>query len=232
MSIAYSALASAAATNAARNLVSLSAASPVSATLVSALTDACNAVEDSEEEAALVVYLRGNSAGSADISWAGDNASVQLATSWERTLRRLEQLPCPIMAAADGICGAAALEILLCCDYRVATPNTCIRRDAASLAWPGMLVYRMAKELGAARARSLLLRSEDISASDARAVGLLDAITADLGQQLTVHVSQMRNPSVIPTFRRLLSESFSMTYEDALGIHLAACERFIRVRSP
>jgi isomerase DpgB len=231
MSIAYSALAPAANPNVANNLVTLNAASPLSAAMISDVSEACNAIEDREEQAALVVYLKGSSTLSADMRWVGDNASVQLATSWERALRRLEQLPCPIVAAADGICGAAALEILLCCDVRIATPNMCIRRDPASLAWPGMLLYRLAKELGTARTRSLLLRCEDIPASDAAAVGLLDAITTDLGQQLTLELTQMPNASVVPIFRRLLSESFAMTYEDALGIHLAACEKFIRLRS-
>jgi isomerase DpgB len=209
--------------------LTLDVTATLSAAMVSAVMDACDQVEDSGQKSRLVVYLQGSSTQYAAVDWPGEHISLPLATSWERALRRLEQLSCPIIGAANGLCNSAALEVLLCCDFRVATANLCIRKELRSRAWPGMLVYRLAKELGIAKARAVL-RSEEISAREAVALSLIDTVASDLGEQVAIQATRMRNAPMVSMVRRLLAESFAMTYEDALGIHLAACDKFIRSR--
>lgn len=201
---------------------------PLSAAMVATISAACDRVEDDREGARFVLYLQGGSTRHADVSWPGEQASLQLVNSWERVLRRLEQFSHPTFGAADGWCNSAALEVLLCCDFRIATAGMCVRREPRNLAWPGMFVYRLAKELGIAKARSLL-RAKEIPAHDAASLGLVEIVTSNLDECVEQLVRGCNAPAV-STMRTLLSESFATTYENAIGIHLAACDKFIRSR--
>lgn len=213
--------------------LTIDAAAALSPFLVATLRTACDRAEDAPAGTPFVVHLRGTSEQIRDIPWPGDNVSIQLATSWERSLRRLERISSPLICLVEHLCGGLALEILLCCDFRVATPNMRVHRGPVARQWPGMLVYRLAKELGAARARSILLCTEELSASDAVAIGLVDLVSphlhTELAHELPARMRGLLDPSV-PLFRQLLSESFATPYEDALGLHLASCEKIIRSR--
>jgi isomerase DpgB len=146
-------------------------------------------------------------------------------------LRRLERLPAVTVAVLDGACRGPALDVLLTTDYRLATPDA--RLGVGSLdgsTWPGMALYRLAHQLGPARARQLALFGVELPASRALDWGLLDEVVPDpeeRSQELLAGFGTVSGKE-LAVRRQLLGEATTTSFEDALGGHLAACDRALR----
>ncbi|AGP51685.1 hypothetical protein [Streptomyces rapamycinicus] len=101
--------------------------------------------------------------------------------------------------------------------------------------WSGMSVYRLAQHLGLARARRIVLWGTDIPLAEATDMGLVDQVGDDLVEGVhTAAVSRGRLSDLETRIRRLLlQEAAYAEYDDALGAHLAACDRELRrLRTP
>jgi isomerase DpgB len=163
--------------------------------------------------------------------WPGD-LRVALVSKWERGLRRLERLPAVTIAVADGDCGGPALDALLVADYRIMHAGARLMMPAmAGATWPGMALYRLARQAaGAALARRAVLFGTPIGAAEAQAMGIIDDVADDVGLTLD---KAMEAASAVPGAelairRQLIQEAMTTTFEDALGTHLAACDRALR----
>lgn len=158
--------------------------------------------------------------------------TVRLVSRWERVLRRLERLPVTTIAVATGDCGGLALDTLLATDYRIAADSVrLVVPVTAGATWPGMALYRLAKQAGAnSSIRVAALFGVPITASDAFDLGLLDEVTGDVASALTA-VTALAGSFVGPEVairRRLMFDATALSFEDALGRHLAACDRELR----
>ena len=133
------------------------------------------------------------------------------------------------VAAVDGRCTGPALDVLLTVDYRVAAPTTRLGIPCVgSGTWPGMALYRLANQVGAGRARRMALFGAQVAAAQAVDWGLLDEVVDDpLGRAAEV-VARRADGKELSIRRRLLLEASSTSFEDALGAHLAACDRALR----
>jgi enoyl-CoA hydratase/carnithine racemase len=96
---------------------------------------------------------------------------------------RVVALPQPTIAAIAGWCLGGGLELALACDFRVA-------EEAAQFGLPEVRIgilpssggtHRLARLVGAARAKELVLLRERIGAADAAAFGLVTEVVADGG---------------------------------------------------
>jgi isomerase DpgB len=128
-------------------------------------------------------------------------------------------------------CFGAMLDILLTTDYRIAFSHS--QMGLAKMGdsiWPGMVVHRLTTQLGVANARSLVLFGSHVNAERARELGLINAITSDSlsSSQSFVQSLNFAHIQDIAMRRSLLFEAPASTYEDALGTHLAACDRALR----
>ncbi|HEY5987137.1 MAG TPA: enoyl-CoA-hydratase DpgB, partial [Streptosporangiaceae bacterium] len=124
---------------------------PLSAELVAAVGAACDSAED--HHSGLIARVSGAPEGSR----AGD-LTVALVSRWERGLRRLERLPVATIGIAGGDCGGLALDALLATDYRIAVPSVRLLVPVhARATWPGMALYRLAHQAGAAAIRRTVL---------------------------------------------------------------------------
>ena len=94
-----------------------------------------------------------------------------------------------------------------------------------------MALYRLANQVGAGRARQLALFGTELPADRAAEWGLLDEVVPD---------PAARSAEVLDAFagtrgkelairRRLLLDAGYTSFEDALGAHLAACDRALRL---
>jgi isomerase DpgB len=91
-----------------------------------------------------------------------------------------------------------------------------------------MSLYRLCQQVGAARARQVLLWSSTITAATAIEIGLIDQID-DAVDRATHRILSLRRPGAeMAVRRRLVLEATSTPYEDALGTQLAACDRELR----
>lgn len=90
----------------------------------------------------------------------------------------IEDLEKPVLAAINGICVGGGLELALSCDLRVAA-------EGAQLGFPevnaGIIpgsggCSRLARLVGVGVAKELILTGEMISAAEAKAIGLINAV--------------------------------------------------------
>ncbi|MEZ5520835.1 MAG: 3-hydroxyacyl-CoA dehydrogenase NAD-binding domain-containing protein [Dokdonella sp.] len=136
-----------------------------------------------------VVIRSGKTAGfiaGADISEFesyGRSGSVLDAISFgQGVMQHLSRLRCPTVAAIHGHCMGGGTELALACRNRVASrdPSTRIGLPEVKLgifpAWGGSA--RLPYLIGAPKALELMLSGRTVSAEQARAIGLVDAVTS------------------------------------------------------
>ena len=103
-------------------------------------------------------------------------------THGQRVLDRIARLRCPTVAAIHGHCMGGGTELALACRYRVASrdPSTRIGLPEVKLGifpgWGGSA--RLPYLVGAPKALEFMLSGRTASAENARAMGLVDAVTS------------------------------------------------------
>ena len=206
-------------------------AKPLSVPLVDGLNELCERVEASSEDTIAVLHLTDESdAGPGGTAWPGE-VGIELVNRWERALRRLERLRAVTVSVAEGRCAGPALEVLLTTDYRIATRDLRLHPPALSgEVWPGMVLHRLANQIGTAQARRLALFGGEVTAVQARRVSLIDEIVDDVveGVAASTQLAGVATGTELGIRRRLMMEATSTSYEEALGAHLAACDRSLR----
>lgn len=199
---------------------------PISIELVRAVEAVCDAAEDHHGPGLVRVDLTGAPSQSQP-----GRLTVGLVTKWERALRRLERLPLPTVSVARAECGGAALDVLLATDFRIAHPELRLLVAVGGEApWPGMTVYRLAQQCGVAAIRSAVLLGTAIDARTALELHLVDELVED---GVSAFAAVARRACALPgkelaIRRQLMFDAGSTSFEDALGSHLAACDRTIR----
>jgi len=187
----------------------------------------CHHVERQENPMIVLLWIEGCARTE---TWPGE-VSINAVSRWERAVRRLEKLSAPIIAAARGTCEGPASDLFFAADYRIAMADlNLVAPSNHGLAWPGMLLFRAVQKLGPLAAGRLILWGRGLDANVCSSTGLIDELTDDLlvssqAFLLTLGSTPTREVSIR---RQLLQEAMSTSYEDALGIHLAACESELR----
>jgi 3-hydroxyacyl-CoA dehydrogenase / enoyl-CoA hydratase / 3-hydroxybutyryl-CoA epimerase len=98
----------------------------------------------------------------------------------QQVFQRLAELPCPTVASIHGFCMGGGTEIALACRHRVASndPSTRIGLPEVKLGiypgWGGSV--RLPKLVGAPAAMDMMLTGRTLSASAAKAIGLVDKV--------------------------------------------------------
>lgn len=199
---------------------------PLSAASVAALGAVCDSAEDHGGRSTVIVQV----SGAPGESQARD-VTVALVSKWERALRRFERLPAATIAVASGDCGGLALDALLATDYRIAAASLRLLVPVAAQAtWPGMALYRLARQAGAAAVRRAVMFGVPIEAGDALAMHLVDELTGDAPSALAAAggLTGTRPGAELAIRRQLMLEAPTVSFEEALGVHLAACDRALR----
>lgn len=199
----------------------------LSAQSVAELAAVCDAAEDIGAHRFVIVRV----SGVPGQQWAGD-LSVALVSKWERGLRRLERLPAVTIAVANADCGGIALDALLATDYRIMPASAkLIVPVVAGATWPGMALYRLARQAaGTVSARKAGLFGTPIEAVAAKAMGVIDEVAEDLSVAIekVMELAAAVEGTELAIRRQLMLEAPTTTFEDALGVHLAACDRSLR----
>ena len=97
--------------------------------------------------------------------------------------RDLDHLDKPVIAAMDGVAFGGGLELALACDFRVASQSIQIGLTETSLGIiPGAGgTQRLVREIGASRAKELIVFARRIDAAEALSLGVVNKL-ADVGQ--------------------------------------------------
>lgn len=92
--------------------------------------------------------------------------------------RQIERSPLPIIAAVNGVCLGGGCEVILACDFVVASEDATFGQPEIVLGimpgWGG--TQRLPHRVGSANARRWILTGRPVSAQDAERQGLVDRV--------------------------------------------------------
>lgn len=123
----------------------------------------------------LNVFLQGAA------TWTVDDFRAVIRR-WQETFNKIEALPQITIAAVNGVCLGAGVEMILACDFRICSSR-------ATLALPeikfGIIpdlggITRLTRIVGPAWAKEVILRGRNVSAMEALRIGLVNRV-ADPG---------------------------------------------------
>jgi len=158
----------------------------------------------------------------------GGRARLQLE---QRTFQRLAELPMPTIAAIEGNALGGGLELALCCDLRVASERARLGLPEVRLAViPGAGgTQRLARVVGQARARELILTGRVLDAAEAERIGLVNRVVP-AGEALAAagaigaEIAE-RGPMAVREAKRLLDVAADRDLEAGLAAELDASVR-------
>lgn len=131
-----------------------------------------------------VVILRGAgrcfSAGH-DLGDIAQGESVPSPGWHSETLRMMEKLPKPVIAAVHGHCYTGALEVALAADFILAAQSAKFADTHAKWALTPIwgMSQRLPRRVGAATAKRLMFTAETVRADEALRMGLCEQVFAD-----------------------------------------------------
>lgn len=198
----------------------------LSAASIAALQAICDRAEDLGGHTRVIVHVT----GAPQPPKRGD-LTVTLVSRWERALQRLERIPAVTIAVADGDCGGPALDTLLATDYRIATTSMRLLVPSyGGATWPGMALYRLARQTCVSAIRLTALFGSPIEAHEALSTRLVNRVTDDVDSALAEarELTRFFTGSELAIRRRLVLDALEVGFDDALGSHLAACDRMLR----
>ena len=146
------------------------------------------------------------------------------------TLRLMEKLPQPVIAAVHGHCYTGALEVALACDFIVAADNARFGDTHAKWALTPIwgMSQRLPRRVGVATAKRLMFTADMIDAAEAVRIGLaeyaipaaeFDAGIADLARRITANSSFSHRAN-----KRLLDTTDAMHLDAGLQWEVMECE--------
>jgi enoyl-CoA hydratase/carnithine racemase len=119
----------------------------------------------------------------------------------------LAAFPQPTIAAIQGSCVGGGLQLALACDIRIAHRDARLGLTPAKLGviYPTESTLRLARVVGPARAKYLLMTAELIDASTALTFGLVEEVTDDDGRAMRLaETMSRRSPRSIAAARDVI----------------------------
>jgi cyclohexa-1,5-dienecarbonyl-CoA hydratase len=137
-----------------------------------------------------------------------------MLSAFHGVFHRLRRIGCPMVAAVDGAALGGGCELVIVADWVIATPAARLGFPEIRLAaLPPVATVQLSRRVGPARALQLILSGEELTAEDACAIGLVDAVVAreDLDGAVNRILGALETKSA--SALRLAKKAF----EDALG---------------
>jgi enoyl-CoA hydratase len=155
---------------------------------------------------------------------SGPAAAARISDAFKSATAALSDLGCPSIAAISGYALGGGLELALGCDFRVAATS-------ARLGQPEILLgiipggggtQRLARLVGPARAKDLVMTGRQITAADALEWGLVDRVVANsevLGTSLDLAAALAAGPRVaVAAAKRVIDDGLDTSLEAGLRI--------------
>jgi methylglutaconyl-CoA hydratase len=142
----------------------------------------------------------------------------------------LDRMPVPCVAAIDGVALGGGLELALACDFRVASSQAILGLPETALGIiPGAGgTQRLPREIGAARAREMILLARRLDAAEALSWGLVSRVgegTALETARTFVAPLLSGAPIALAAALEAVSAAADSTLEEGLAIEREAYER-------
>ena len=156
------------------------------------------------------------------------------ARAGQRVFVRVDRLPIPVVAAVDGLCLGGGTELILACDYRIASdrPETKIGLPEVRLGIiPGFGgTTRLPRLVGTRAALDLILTGRNISARQAQRIGLIDERLhpAQLYERARLAALELADGRQQPRTRRALVDRLLENTAPGRRLLLAQARRKVR----
>ena len=202
--------------------------------MLEGLSEVLDQLEQDRQVRAVIITGEGDRAFSAgaDIkAWAA-LPPLEMWQRWipagHRILKRLTQLPQPVIAAINGIAFGGGLELALACDLRISTDTAAFAMPEVSIAtvpgWGG--TFRLPEIIGKARSKALILTGERIDAHRALHWGLItDMVPApELLQRVRAIANRIaaNAPLAVQMAKQLIDQHHAREHMEALAGALGA----------
>jgi len=148
----------------------------------------------------------------------------KFARTGQNLMRRLEQLPKPVIAAVNGFALGGGCELALACHVRVASEQAKFGLPEVKLGLiPGYGgTQRLARLVGRGRALQLLLTGDPIDAAEAYRIGLANAVVAPaalLEAARTMALAMLKNgPIALARALGAVDAGLDATLDDGLRV--------------
>ncbi len=116
-----------------------------------------------------------------EVSAVKQGEAPGFARKGQRLMEKIENLPQNTMAAINGFCFGGALDLILACDWRIASPLAQFAHPGTGLGiitgWGG--TQRLPRLIGRCNALEMFFTASPIGARRAFSIGLIDEIADD-----------------------------------------------------
>lgn len=196
------------------------------------LTDLNHALDEVEKAGniyAVVITGAGEKSfvAGADISEMKDKNKAQAAeygAFGNKVFLRIENFPCPVIAAVNGFALGGGCELAMACDIRIASETARFAQPETGLGiTPGFGgTQRLARLVGAGRAKELIYTCRTIKAEEALAIGLVNKVTKpEALMQETLAMAQticQKAPFAIKQAKAAVNKGLQVSIDKALAI--------------
>ncbi len=145
-----------------------------------------------------------------------------LSEHYNPIVKRIRNLPKPVVAAVNGVAAGAGANIALCCDVVVATQSASFIQAFSKI---GLIpdsggTFTLPRLIGWQRASALMMTGDKVTATDALQMGMLYKVFADdvfeaESKKIAATLSQMPTKGLAYT-KHALNNSFNNNWEEQL----------------
>lgn len=138
--------------------------------------------------------------------------------------KKIEDLPIPVIAVVNGFALGGGCELAMACDIRIASNRARFGQPEVGLGIiPGFSgTYRLAKLVGQGVAKELIYTGKMIGASDALAIGLVNAVVSpeELGATVDALVASiLKNaPIAVSLAKKSINENYDLNVDEAIAL--------------
>jgi enoyl-CoA hydratase len=148
----------------------------VGSAMIAALTDAFTSVATDPPRAAVLV-CHGGGADVKEMVAFDERSARTFITALHTACRAIRDLDAPVIAAIDGPCVGAHLEIAAACDVRVASASSRFGMPEIKVGIPSVIdAWWLAQICGLGHASALVFDGEMIDADEAYRIGLVNRL--------------------------------------------------------
>lgn len=197
--------------------------------MIQALTDVFRALRDAPPRAC-VLFCAGGGADVREMLRFDLESARIFITSLHRACATIRELDAPVIAAVDGPCLGAHLELAAACDLRIASETSTLGMPEIRVGIPSVIdAYWLALLCGLGNASAMLFEGGTIPAGEAFRIGLLNRVAADgaLAHEALAwaHVIAGHSPAALVQQKRVLRDWTHDAYQAAAA---ASIERFVQ----
>lgn len=186
--------------------------------------------EDGEVGAVVVAGRGGTFSAGLDLALFGSQLTAgvepEFITRLQAAFTAYEELDVPVLAAIEGHCLGGGIQLALACHLRAVAPTAALA--VKETVW-GLIPdlggsWRLPQLVGLGRATELVVSAREVSAHEARAIGLAELELPEEGTQEAAHdlAAQLAaGPAAVRRVPRLLRENLGRDRRSALAAEAA-----------